>query len=81
MSLRLMATIAASALFLSGKTNHAPICELTPPAGSFEEESAVAARKHAQILTKVHGAYDNPYLSSYVTRVGERVAKASRMPD
>ena len=55
--------------------------DLTPPAKSFEEERAVAASQHEQILAQFGGAYDNPKLSAYVTRVGERVAASSDMPD
>ncbi|MDV7144316.1 M48 family metalloprotease [Tropicimonas sp. TH_r6] len=55
--------------------------ELTRPSKSFEDERAIAAQQHPQILAQFNGEYDDPELSAYVTRVGERVAKASDMPD
>ena len=73
--------VALAAFLVAFTVPSANAFGLTPPTKSFEEERAVAAQQHPQILAQFNGEYDDPELSAYVTRVGERVARASDMPD
>ncbi|WP_299923565.1 M48 family metalloprotease [uncultured Pelagimonas sp.] len=55
--------------------------DLTRPATSFEEERQNSERTHVDVLKQFGGIYDDPDLSAYVDRVGQRVAAVSEMPD
>ncbi len=73
--------VALAAFLVLTAAPSADAFDLTPPTKSFEEERAVAAQQHPQILAQFNGEYSDVELSAYVTRVGERVAEASDMPD
>lgn len=77
---RFTAALSVAALFAFGAPE-VDAFDLTRPSKSFEEERVAAAQQHPQILAQFNGEYNDPELSAYVTRVGERVAKASDMPD
>lgn len=55
--------------------------DLTPPSMTFEEEQAQADAQHPQIVAQSGGLVDNAKLSEYVSRVGQKVAKNSEMPN
>jgi len=48
---------------------------------SPQDERAIGAREHPKILESFGGAYDDPELTAYVNRIGQRLAAQSEMPN
>jgi len=47
---------------------------------SPQQERSIGAREHPKILEAYGGAYDDPELTAYVNRIGQRLAAQSELP-
>ncbi|MBO6784160.1 MAG: M48 family metalloprotease [Alphaproteobacteria bacterium] len=74
--------VAAATLLLTA-------CSVNPATGernftafmSPEDELRVGREQHPKILEQFGGAYDDPNVAAYVDAIGQRLARASELPD
>jgi len=64
-------------------------CSVNPATGerdftafmSPEQEVQVGREEHPKIIAQFGGVYDDPQVTAYVNRIGQRLAKVSELPD
>jgi len=64
-------------------------CSVNPATGerdftafmSPEEELRIGQEQHPKIIAQFGGVYDDPNVTAYVDRIGQRLAKVSELPN
>jgi len=77
----IVAAMAALALVACAQTTNPATGRQEYTTVSPQEERSIGAREHPKVLAAFGGAYDDPELSAYVTRIGKRLAAQSELPD
>jgi predicted Zn-dependent protease len=70
-----LAVPAACARVVNPATGQTELTAMTP-----EQERRIGQEQHPQVLTEFGGAYADPQLQAYVTRIGERLVGVSELP-
>ena len=79
---RMRSILGAFALLLTA-------CSVNPATGerdftafmSPEEELRIGQEQHPKIIAQFSGVYDDPNVTAYVDRIGQRLAKVSELPN
>jgi predicted Zn-dependent protease len=71
-----LALPAACARVVNPATGQTEFTAMNP-----EQELRIGEEQHPQVLMQFGGAYEDPELQAYVTRIGERLAAVSEMPE
>jgi predicted Zn-dependent protease len=71
-----LALPAACARVVNPATGQAEFTAMSP-----EQELQIGEEQHPQVLMQFGGAYEDPELQAYVTRIGEQLAAVSELPE
>jgi predicted Zn-dependent protease len=71
-----LALPAACARVVNPATGQTEFTAMSP-----DQELQIGKEQHPQILVQFGGAYEDPELQAYVTRIGERLAAVSELPE